>query len=181
MDRNDVKKSKLLSLVLRHQPEAVGITLDDAGWTTVAGLLDALARHGNPMTEAELQRVVNGNDKQRFAFSADGSLIRANQGHSVTVELGLSPAAPPALLYHGTAERFLDSIREEGLTKQRRHHVHLHQDAALAETVGARRGQPVVLTIEAAAMQAEGRTFYVTENRVWLTDAVPLRYLRFPG
>ena len=180
MDKNDVKKSKLLSLVLRHQPETVGIVLDGAGWTPVAALLEALARHGMPITEAELLRVVAGNDKQRFAFSADGQMIRANHGHSVAVELGLEPSIPPAELFHGTAEAFVDSIRQQGLTKQQRHHVHLHADRTVAQTVGARRGQPVVLVVDAAAMQADGRTFFVTENRVWLTEAVPPRYLRFP-
>jgi putative RNA 2'-phosphotransferase len=181
MEKLDAKKSKLLSLVLRHQPELIGIDLDSAGWTPVAGLLDALARHGKAMTAEDLERVVTGNDKQRFAFSADRQMIRANQGHSVAIELGLSPAVPPVELFHGTAARFLDSIREQGLTKQQRHHVHLHRDASLAETVGARRGAAVVLTIDAAAMQADGKTFFVTENQVWLTEAVPPRYLRFPG
>jgi putative RNA 2'-phosphotransferase len=181
MDKNDVKKSKLLSLVLRHQPETVGITLDGAGWTPVPALLEALARHGTPITEAELLRVVTGNDKQRFAFSADGQMIRANQGHSVAVELGLSPSAPPAVLYHGTAAAFLVSIRRDGLLKQQRHHVHLHHDPALAEKVGARRGKGVVLRVDAAAMQADGMAFFVTENQVWLTEAVPPRYLRFPA
>lgn len=181
MDKTDTQKSKLLSLVLRHQPQTIGIILDSAGWTPVAGLLAALAENGTPMTADELDRIVTANDKQRFALSADGTQIRANQGHSVAIELGLSPSAPPTLLYHGTAARFLDSIRQQGLTKQQRHHVHLHQNPVLAETVGARRGTPVVLTIDAAAMQADGMAFFVTENDVWLTEAVPPRYLRFPS
>ena len=180
MDKIAAKRSKLLSLVLRHQPELIGIALDDAGWTPVAGLLEGLANHGSAMTPDELRRIVAGNDKQRFAFSADGTMIRANQGHSVTVELGLRPSTPPAELFHGTAEIFLDGIRRQGLLKQQRHHVHLHQDAKLAEQVGARRGRAVVLTVDAAAMQADGMAFFVTENQVWLTDSVPPHYLCFP-
>ena len=181
MDRAAAQKSRLLSLVLRHQPELIGIELDAAGWTLVAGLLDALARHGNPMSAEELERLVTGNDKQRFALSADGRMIRAKQGHSVAVELGLSPYEPPDVLFHGTAEAFLGSIRSQGLVKQQRHHVHLHSDAALAEKVGARHGKAVVLTVDAAAMQADGMTFFVTDNKVWRTEAVPPRYLRFPA
>jgi putative RNA 2'-phosphotransferase len=181
MEKSDVERSKLLSLVLRHRPEAVGIALDGAGWTPVADLLAALEKHGSPMPSEELLRVVSGNDKQRFAFSADGTMIRANQGHSVAVELGLDPSAPPPVLYHGTSVAFLDSIRQQGLLKQQRHHVHLHHDAELAEKVGARRGKSVVLTVNAAAMQLDGMAFFLTENRVWLTEAVPPRYLRFPG
>jgi len=181
MNKIDVKRSKLLSLVLRHQPETIGITLDGAGWTPVVDLLDALARHGKAMTAEELARIVTGNDKQRFAFSVDGRMIRANQGHSVAVELGLNPSSPPAALFHGTAEGFLASIRQQGLLKQQRHHVHLHLDRSLAEKVGARHGKAVVLTVDAAAMQADGRAFFVTENQVWLTEAVPPRYLRFPA
>lgn len=181
MGRNNVQNSKLLSLVLRHQPELIGIELDAAGWTSVSRLLDALAGYGQPMTRPQLDDLVAGSDKQRFAVSSDGLMIRANQGHSVAVQLGLEPAEPPPVLFHGTAEVHLDSIRRQGLTKQKRHHVHLHHEDGLARKVGARHGRPAVLSVDAAAMRADGRTFFVTENHVWLTEAVPPHYLRFPA
>ena len=171
--------SKFLSLILRHQPEKVGLTLDEAGWVGVNELLAALARHGRPITRETLDHIVATSEKKRFAFSDDGGCIRASQGHSVEVELGYAPAAPPPLLYHGTVDRFLDSIREKGLIKGDRHHVHLSPDTATATTVGARRGKPVVLTIDAAAMAREGLLFYRSANGVWLTDHVPARFITF--
>ena len=178
--RQATKLSKLLSLVLRHQPESIGITLDSAGWVTVADLLQAANRSGLPITEAELREVVVASDKQRFAFSDDGLRIRASQGHSVDVELGYEPATPPELLFHGTVDAFLDSIRKQGLIKGNRHHVHLSIDTQTAEKVGQRRGRPVVLTIQAKRMLADGHTFFVSANGVWLTDHVPVSYLEFP-
>ena len=172
-----VKKSKFLSLILRHNPGAVGLVLDPAGWVDVTELLAAMAAHGRPMSRAELDQVVADNDKQRFAFDADGTRIRASQGHSVPVELGYTDAEPPALLFHGTHPSALDSIRREGLRPMRRHDVHLSPDAATATRVGARRGRPVVLTVDAARMAADGHRFRVSANGVWLTDAVPPQYL----
>jgi putative RNA 2'-phosphotransferase len=125
MQKRDVRISKFLSLVLRHRPEKIGLTLDEAGWTPVANLIEACNRHGFPLSLTELQAVVAKNDKVRFSFSADGRLIRANQGHSVPVNLGYEPVEPPEYLCHGTAVRFLQSIQEQGLVKGRRHHVHL--------------------------------------------------------
>src|SRR5690242_6516739 len=142
--------SKFLSLVLRHDPARIGIALDSAGWIDVAALLEACAAHGVVISRDELAHIVATSDKQRFALSADGTRIRANQGHSVAVELGLAPAAPPPLLYHGTVDRFVASIRTHGLVKGSRHHVHLSADSATAHKVGGRRGKPVVLTIRAA-------------------------------
>ncbi|HEY9881786.1 MAG TPA: RNA 2'-phosphotransferase [Leptolyngbyaceae cyanobacterium] len=173
------KTSKFLSLVLRHQPETIGIVLDSAGWVSVSELLQACHTHGQPLTLAELHEVVANNDKQRFSFSEDGQKIRANQGHSVPVNLGYSPAVPPSILYHGTVERFLPSIKEEGLKKGTRHHVHLSPDEETARRVGGRRGKPVILRIESGEMHQAGYEFFQSENGVWLTDHVPPNYLVF--
>jgi putative RNA 2'-phosphotransferase len=172
--------SKFLSLVLRHKPQTIGITLDPEGWVPVEDLLAAAARHGRSITREQLDEVVATNDKKRFAFSPDSGLIRANQGHSVEVDLGLVPLEPPELLYHGTVERFLDSIREKGLVRGNRHHVHLSADRETAARVGQRRGQPVVLVVEAGRMQRDGHQFFRSDNGVWLTEAVPAIFLKFP-
>lgn len=174
-----VKTSKFLSLVLRHNPGLIGITLDSAGWVYVAELLQACRAHGQPITLDELREVVAGNDKQRFSFSEDGRKIRANQGHSVPVELGYAPAAPPEILYHGTVEKFLPSIREEGLKKGSRHHVHLSPDEETAKRVGGRRGKPVILRVESGRMGRDGYEFFRSANGVWLTERVPPEYLIF--
>ncbi|MCX4963341.1 RNA 2'-phosphotransferase [Streptomyces sp. NBC_00654] len=174
-----VKVSKYLSKHLRHQPERIGITLDAHGWVTVDELLRATARHGLALTRAELDHVVAANDKQRFTL--DGDRIRANQGHTVAVDLDLPPAEPPAYLYHGTVARVLDVIRAEGLRPMDRHHVHLSADRETATRVGARRGRPLVLSVDAGAMHRAGHTFRVSANGVWLADAVPPEFLRLPG
>lgn len=174
----DTSVSKLLSLVLRHEPGTIGITLDESGWTHVPALLDALSLHGKPIDRAELARIVRESDKQRFAFSEDGSKIRANQGHSVQVELGYEARQPPELLFHGTVARFLDPIQREGLRKGERHHVHLSATRDLAATVGKRRGAPVILEVTCGVMAREGFVFFVSTNGVWLTDHVPPRFLR---
>jgi putative RNA 2'-phosphotransferase len=181
MDTNRLTRiSRFLSLVLRHEPQNIGITLDTAGWVDVRTLLDAMATHGNPIGEAELREVVHTNDKKRFAFSEDGQRIRASQGHSVPVDLGYSPATPPAVLYHGTVDQFLVSIRQTGLKPGQRHHVHLSPDEPTAIKVGQRRGKPVILRIDAARMHADGHSFLQSANGVWLTDHVPPAYITFP-
>ena len=172
-----VRISKRLSYVLRHRPDRIGIELDDAGWVDVDVLLDALAASGPPVTRAELERVVATNDKRRFAFDASGTRIRASQGHSVAVELGYAPETPPALLFHGTTERALAAVLAEGLRPGRRHAVHLSGDPTTARTVGARRGPPVVLRVDAAAMAADGAVFTRSANGVWLVAAVPPAHL----
>jgi putative RNA 2'-phosphotransferase len=175
-DTRLVRASRRLSYVLRHAPQRAGLTLDAGGWVPVEDVLAALR-----LDPAELDAVVAGNDKQRFVIApgADGvERIRANQGHSVPVDLGLSPATPPATLFHGTGAGALDSIRATGLHRARRHHVHLSPDRATAERVGSRRGgQVVVIAVDAAAMAAAGHVFYRSANGVWLTDAVPPGYL----
>ncbi|WP_084718070.1 RNA 2'-phosphotransferase [Streptacidiphilus carbonis] len=173
----EVRASRFLSLILRHDPGRVGLTLDPAGWVGVSDLLAALAACGRPLTRAQLDLVVERNDKQRFAFDPTGTRIRASQGHSVPVELGYEAAEPPALLFHGTHPQALDAIRAEGLRPMNRHAVHLSPDAGTATRVGTRRGRPVVLTVDAARMSADGHRFRVSANGVWLTDAVPPEYL----
>lgn len=169
--------SKFLSLLLRHEPERIGIELDAAGWTDVDKLLDALHAHGVELTRAELDDIVASSDKQRFALSADGTKIRANQGHSVQVELGLPTLAPPDVLYHGTVDAALSGIRAQGLVKGQRHHVHLSADIETAKKVGGRRGKPVVLAIKAGEMHRAGHAFYRSENGVWLVDHVPVQFI----
>jgi putative RNA 2'-phosphotransferase len=169
-----------MSYYLRHAPQAGGLTLDEGGWVGVAELLAALTGHGLPTSRAELDRVVAGNDKQRFAFDATGGRIRASQGHSVPVDLGLTALPPPAELYHGTVARHLPEIRAHGLRPMSRQHVHLSSTVDTASTVGARRGTPVILTVDAAALHAAGHDFFRSANGVWLTATVPPRYLREP-
>jgi putative RNA 2'-phosphotransferase len=171
-----VRISKRLSYVLRHHPESVGLTLDAAGWAYVVELLAALR-----LTRAELDHVVASNDKRRFAFDETGGRIRASQGHSRPVELGYPPRTPPDVLFHGTVERFLAAILAEGLRPGRRHAVHLSADVATARAVGGRRGRPVVLRVDAAAMTADGHRFARSDNGVWLVDAVAPRYLAVHG
>ena len=172
-----VRVSKRLSYVLRHQPGSIGVSLDDAGWVDVDVLLPALAAHGLRLTRAELDAVVATNDKRRFAFDESGTRIRASQGHSRRVDLGYLPEPPPRELFHGTVDRFLPAILAEGLRPGRRHAVHLSADVSTARAVGARRGRPVVLRVDAAAMAADGAVFTRSANGVWLVDAVPPQHL----
>lgn len=169
--------SKFLSLVLRHEPGTIGLTLDESGWVSVDALLRALASHGKPLARADLDSIVATSDKRRFALSPDGSMIRANQGHSVHVDLALPPTIPPDVLFHGTVERYLPSIRAQGLIKGHRQHVHLSATRGLAVVVGKRRGAPYVLEVDARGMVTSGLVFYLSENGVWLTDHVPARFL----
>lgn len=169
--------SKFLSLVLRHQPETAH---DSAGWTGVEELLRGCAQARRSITRDQLQHIVDTNSKKRFEFSADGRRIRASQGHSVEVELAYEPMLPPDVLYHGTATRFLDSIREQGLLKGQRHHVHLSAETKVTMQVGARHGKPTLLTIRASAMSTAGHIFYCSTNGVWLVEHVPVEFIQFP-
>ena len=171
------RTSKFLSLVLRHKPEVIGLSLDEQGWAAIDVLLDACVKHDVDMSEELLHEVVATNDKSRFVIR-DG-FIRANQGHSIAVDLDLEPKEPPDYLYHGTASRFVDSIRAEGLVSKSRQHVHLSPDEETAVSVGRRHGKPVVLTIDARAMHEAGCAFYLAENGVWLTKSVAVKYIRF--
>jgi putative RNA 2'-phosphotransferase len=181
MDPSLVRTSKFLSLVLRHDPGRIGLTLDPAGWADVDELLAAAAAAGVRLDRSTLERVVRENDKQRFALSPDGARIRANQGHSIPVELGLAPRDPPEHLFHGTALHNLESIRRNGLQAGKRTHVHLSRDPATAHRVGQRHGRPVVLTVAAGAMHRHGHVFLRSENGVWLTAGVPPAFIEFPA
>lgn len=171
------KRSRMLSRILRHKPESVGITLDSQGYVVVDELLVALQNSPFPMDRAVLDEVVAKNDKQRFSYSADGKKIRANQEHSVAIDLDLSPQSPPDVLYHGTAVNYLQSIWQTGLTAQSRHHVHLSCDVQTAIKVGKRHGEVAVLQINVKQMNADGAVFYCSDNGVWLTECVPSCYL----
>lgn len=171
--------SKFLSLVLRHRPEQIGLQLDANGWADVDELIERLNAHDTPLDFELLEEIVVTNDKQRFAFNADLTKIRASQGHSIAVDLALQPVQPPGKLYHGTVATFIDAIKVNGLQKMSRQHVHLSSDEATAIKVGSRRGKPVILTIDAAGMHADGFLFYLSENGVWLTDQVPVAYISF--
>ena len=177
-EKRKTQISKFLSLVLRHKPEEIGLKLEDGGWVSVERLVEACQDHGKRFTLAELHEVVKTNDKKRFTFDETGQKIRANQGHSVTVEIGFEEKTPPAVLYHGTAERNLESILENGLQKMARHHVHLSCDTGTARAVGARYGKPVILLVDAERMFDKGFRFYVSANGVWLTSAVPPEFLK---
>ncbi|MFF8729997.1 RNA 2'-phosphotransferase [Streptomyces sp. NPDC015171] len=178
-ERRTVKVSKYLSRHLRHQPERIGLAPDPGGWVEIDTLITAATEHGFRFTREELDHVVATNDKRRFVI--DGGRIRASQGHSIEVDLGLPPVTPPPYLHHGTVAAYLDAIRAEGLRPMTRHAVHLSADRETATRVGARRGRPVVLGVDSGAMHRDGHVFHVSANGVWLTAAVPPRYLRFPG
>lgn len=177
-----VKTSKFLSLVLRHQPDVIGLALDENGWADVDELIRLAAAGGHRLTLTRplLEQVVADNDKKRFAFSDDGRRIRASQGHSVRVDLALPAAEPPAELFHGTATRFVESIRAGGLHAGNRQHVHLSLDVPTATKVGQRHGKPVILTVRAGDMAAAGHPFFLSANGVWLTERVPVEFITFP-
>jgi putative RNA 2'-phosphotransferase len=169
--------SKFLSLVLRHKPEEIGLTLDENGWANVNDLLEQSAKANNNFTFEELEEVVETNDKKRFAFDETKSKIRASQGHSIKVDVGFEEKTPPAILYHGTAERNVKAILENGLKKMARHHVHLSSETETARNVGTRYGKPVIFKVDTAAMLAENFKFYVSANGVWLVEEVPPKFL----
>ncbi|MBD2038599.1 RNA 2'-phosphotransferase [Leptolyngbya sp. FACHB-321] len=173
-----VKISKYLSKHLRHTPERLGLTLAPGGWVNVDELLSACAAHQFFFARAELEEVVAASDKQRFSFDDTKTRIRANQGHSVDVDLQLEPQTPPDVLYHGTGEASVPAILRSGLLKMSRHHVHLSREMETARKVGMRHGCPVILAIDTTAMQQAGFTFYCSDNGVWLVDEVPPQYLK---
>lgn len=171
------KTSKYLSLVLRHQPELIELELNENGWAKVADLLNKVPFDLDFTT---LKKIVDTSDKKRFAFSDDFTHIRANQGHSIAVNLALEPKVPPAILYHGTPTKNIPSIQAMGLHKAKRHHVHLSADQQTASIVGNRRGQATILQVSADAMSVAGYLFYQSKNGVWLTDEVPASFIVFP-
>ncbi len=179
MDKTrQIKISKYLSRHLRHTPDHLGLTLAIGGWVSVDQLLSACVAAQFPLTRPELEHVVAASDKQRFSFDETKTLIRANQGHSVAVDLQLQPQIPPDLLYHGTGEKSVAAILRSGLLKMTRHHVHLSPDIETARKVGIRHGRPRIFAVETVDMQQAGFIFYCSNNRVWLVDRVPPEYLR---
>jgi len=172
-----VKVSRFLSLVLRHQPETIGLVLDRGGWVGIEELIAKAGAAGKRFDRDELLDVVATSDKKRFTLSADGRSIRAAQGHSVRVELGLTAREPPTVLFHGTATRFVTAILAQGLKPQGRQQVHLSADEATALRVGQRHGKPCIFRVDSAAMHARGLRFFQADNGVWLTDAVPPEFL----
>ncbi len=170
--------SKFLSLVLRHQPETIGIALDPNGWADVAELIEKCNKNGVQIDRETLNYIVETNAKKRFAFNDELNKIRASQGHSKAVELGYSNQKPPALLYHGTSEKSINTILENGLQKQSRQHVHLSSDIETAIKVGQRHGKPFVFQVLAEQMYRNKFQFYLSDNGVWLTDHVPVSYLK---
>ncbi|WP_063683362.1 RNA 2'-phosphotransferase [Bradyrhizobium stylosanthis] len=177
MPVDQVQLSKFLSFVLRHKPDEIGLTLGAEGWVNIDELVEKANAAGTTFDRADLLGVVASSDKKRFSLSADGLMIRAAQGHSVAVELGLPPREPPSILYHGTATRFVDAILGEGLKPQARQQVHLSSDEATAQRVGQRHGKPHIFRVDAGGMHAKGLKFYRADNGVWLTDHVPPEFL----
>ena len=180
MPQDLIQVSKFLSLALRHKPGQIGLALDGQGWADIGELIEKAGANGTALTRELIAEVVATSDKQRFAIDAAGQRIRANQGHSIGVDLGLAPKTPPAVLFHGTAEKSLAAIRAEGLKRGRRQHVHLSPDEPTAIKVGRRHGRPVVLRIAAVRMASAGHAFFLSTNGVWLTDCVPAEFIAFP-
>ena len=169
--------SKFLSYHLRHHPEKLGLTMEKGGWVSIEELLKASAQNNVPLSLSELTEVVINNDKKRFSFDETGTKIRANQGHSINIDLQLNPRIPPDLLYHGTHPQVVNTILKEGIKKMSRHHVHLSVDILTAEKVGQRRGKPIILQIDTKKMNEDGFIFYCSDNNIWLVDFVPPQYL----
>ncbi|WP_419869322.1 RNA 2'-phosphotransferase [Chryseobacterium sp. CT-SW4] len=178
MNEKETKRiSKFLSLILRHEPETINLSLDKNGWAEVKELLEKSAKKKMNITFEELEEVVATNNKKRFAFNEDKTRIRASQGHSIEIDLALVPQQPPEFLYHGTAEKNISSILEKGIEKRNRQHVHLSSDKETAMKVGMRHGKPVILTIRTGKMFEDGISFFFSDNKVWLTDYVDAKYI----
>ena len=175
---NKTGLSRFIALILRHKPEAVGITLDEQGWASVSELLSGINASGNEIDMQMLEEIVAEDEKQRYSFNADKTKIRANQGHSVNVDVELKKAEPPEILFHGTGEKFVSSIKSEGLKPKSRLYVHLSKDRGTAVKVGSRHGKPVVFEVNSGEMSRNGFEFFLSENGVWLTKIVPAEYLR---
>jgi putative RNA 2'-phosphotransferase len=177
ISKEDMKISKFMSLVLRHKPEEIGLKLDEHGYLNTSELIERMNRKGYKVTDSDIKRIVIEDDKQRYSFNDNETKIKANQGHSLSVNLELEAVKPPNELYHGTSTRFSDSICQSGILKQSRQYVHLSFDIETALKVGKRHGEPVVFVINSQQMYEDGYNFYLSENKVWLTDYVPVKYL----
>lgn len=178
MIMNKLKLSRFISLILRHKPDTIGITLDEHGWASVSELLSGINACGNEIDMKTLEEIVAEDDKQRYSFNDDKTKIRANQGHSVNVDVELKKAEPPEILFHGTGEKYVSSIKSEGLKPKSRLYVHLSSDRETAVKVGSRHGKPVVFEVNSGEMSRRGFEFFISENGVWLTKFVPAEYLR---
>lgn len=174
---SSVEISKFISLILRHKPSEIGIMLDEHGWANVNELIEGINKR-HPFNMSQLEEIVSSDEKQRYAFSEDKTLIRANQGHSIPVDLEFEEALPPNFLYHGTGEKFVSSINDLGLIPKSRLYVHLSKDTETAIKVGKRHGNPVVYSVDCKKMVADGYKFYLSVNGVWLTKEVPTKYLK---
>ncbi len=173
----DTEVSKFISLILRHKPESIGISLDEHGWADVKELIDGINKSNHTLDMERLERIVAEDKKQRYSFNEDKTLIRANQGHSIPVDVELKEVEPPETLYHGTGEKYTSSIDEQGLIPKSRLYVHLSGDEQTAKNVGTRHGKPVIYTVKSGQMQRDGYIFYRSVNGVWLTKEVPVKYL----
>lgn len=174
-----IKVGKFLSLILRHQPEAIGISLDEHGWANVDELINGVNRTGKYQLDRDiLEEIVRSNNKQRYSFNEDHQLIRANQGHSIPVDVELEQKTPPVILYHGTGEKYVASIDRDGLLPKSRLYVHLSSSVETAINVGSRHGKPVVYLVDCKSMVSDGYQFFLSVNGVWLTKSVPVQYLR---
>ena len=169
--------SQFIALVLRHKPEAAGITLDEHGWADVEALISGSCKNGVPLDREMLDEIVRTDNKQRYSFNEDGTLIRANQGHSIPVDVELEEKTPPDVLYHGTGEKYVPSIEKQGLIPKSRLYVHLSSDVDTAKKVGSRHGKPVIYRVDCRKMSEDGYRFFLSVNGVWLTKEVPARYL----
>ncbi len=178
---NERKLSRYISLILRHKPETIGITLDRNGWADVEKLIDGIKKSGYYIDKDILETIVRQDEKQRYSFNEEHTRIKANQGHSINVDLGLEERKPPEILYHGTATKSIESIMKEGITRQTRQYVHLSTDCETALKVGRRHGKPVILEVNSETMFNDGCRFYLSDNGVWLTDTVPVKYIKVIG
>ena len=175
---NVVKISKFLSLVLRHHPETIYLYMDKNGWVYIDELIQNAVRYKNIVLSYDLIKyIVDTNDKKRYIISDDGKKIRANQGHSIDVDLKLENKIPPDILYHGTASRFYDSIMKNGLKPMNRQYIHLSQDKETALIVGKRHGEPIILNIKSKLMHDEGYKYYLSDNNIWLVNSIPVKYI----
>ncbi|WP_042348775.1 RNA 2'-phosphotransferase [Bacillus massiliigorillae] len=177
MTSNNERLSKFISLILRHKPEAIGITLDEFGYANVCELIEGINDSGRYIDLNILKNIVKDDKKGRFIFDESMTLIRANQGHSINVNVELKKVTPPRYLFHGTAKKNLDSIIDNGIKKMNRLYVHLSDNTSTATKVGARHGEPIVLKIDSQKMYGNGFEFYLSENHVWLVEFVPSEYI----
>ena len=169
--------SRYISLILRHKPEVIGITIDEHGWANVEELIQGIAKNNPGFNKEFLEEIVRTDNKQRYSFNDDKTLIRANQGHSIPVDVELEEKEPPKILYHGTGEKYIASIDQNGLIPKSRLYVHLSKDVETAKAVGKRHGKEVVYSINSEQMYKDGYKFYLSKNGVWLTKRVPVKYL----